>query len=59
MINAGIGSNKTKERFLECDASIMQLDPACIGAVSCAQFQNPIEEALDAFNQAARTGKWC
>ncbi len=58
MTNAGIGSNKTKEGFIECDDSIMQLDPPCIGAVSSIQNKNPIEFALDAFDQATKTGKW-
>ena len=59
ILNAGIGSNRNIEGFIEADASIMQLDPPCLGSIGCASgFQNPIECAESVFYNAQETKKW-
>lgn len=58
ILNAGIGSNRNIEGAIEADASIMQLDPPCIGSVGgiFGSSMNPIEYARCAFYDAMESG---
>ena len=52
-MNAGKGSNKNYAGEIESDASIMQLDPPCLGAAGCITgLQNPIDAAKIEFHKA-------
>lgn len=57
-MNAGKGSNRNIEGIIEADASIMGLDPPCLGSVGgVSGFPNPIECALTVFEDALRSKK--
>ena len=57
-MNAGKGSNKNNDGYVEADAALMQFDPLCLGAIGCTSgLVNPIEGARHVFNYALESKK--